>query len=344
MLALNIEDKIFKRMKLNKEKLISYGFIKKDKGYQYSKNFMKNTFRADIYIDLNGNVQGKVYDLDIEEEYTNFRVEDSVGEFVNTVKEEYIEILKDIANHCFEKEYFIYEQSNRIAKLIKETYQVEPEFLWEKFPNYGVFRNVRSQKWFSAIMNIDKSKIIPKEKGEIEILNVKLDDEVSTYLKQKGIYPAYHFSKKSWVSIILDDTLSDTEIMHLINTSYEASNVKGEWIVPANPKYYDVVHAFDDTDTITWKQSNHIQKGDIVYLYVAQPYSAILFKCMAVETDIPYTYQDKNLSITQIMKLKLLKRYNKEEYPFETLKRYGVNAIRGPRSITSKLSKELNKK
>ena len=29
---------------------------------------------------------------------------------------------------------------------------------------------------------------------------------------------------------------------------------------------------------------------------------------------------------------------------FETLKKYGVNAIRGPRSVTSKLSKELNKK
>ena len=344
MLALNIEDKIFKRMKLNKEKLIPYGFIKENEGYHYSKNFMKDTFRADIYIDLNGNVQGKVYDLDIEEEYTNFRVEDSVGEFVNTVKEEYIKILKDIADHCFEKEYFIYKQSNRIAKLIKETYQVEPEFLWEKFPNYGVFRNERSEKWFGIIVNIDKSKIIPEEKGEIEVLNVKLDDEVPTYLKQKGIYPAYHLSKKSWVSIILDDTLSDTEIMQLINTSYEASNVKGEWIVPANPKYYNVVHAFDDTDIITWKQSNHIQKGDTVYLYVAQPYSAILFKCMAVETDIPYDYQDKNLSITQIMKLKLLKRYNKEEYPFETLKKYGVNAIRGTRSVTSKLSKELNKK
>ena len=107
---MNIEEKIFKRMKLNKEKLIPYGFIKEKEGYHYSKKFMKDTFRADIYIDLNGKVQGKVYDLDIEEEYTNFRVEDSIGEFVNTIKEEYIKILKDIAKHCFEKDYFIYEK------------------------------------------------------------------------------------------------------------------------------------------------------------------------------------------------------------------------------------------
>ena len=53
MLALNIEEKIFKRMKLNKEKLIPYGFIKENESYHYSKNFMKDTFKADIYIDLN---------------------------------------------------------------------------------------------------------------------------------------------------------------------------------------------------------------------------------------------------------------------------------------------------
>ena len=115
---MNIEENIFKRMKLNEKKLIAYGFQKENKTYHYSKKFVNDTFRADIYIDLTGNVQGKVYDLDIEEEYTNFRVEDSVGEFVNTVKEEYIKILKDIADSCFEKEYFMYEQSNRITKQI----------------------------------------------------------------------------------------------------------------------------------------------------------------------------------------------------------------------------------
>ncbi len=84
-------------MKLNKEKLISYGF-KKEKGiYKYSKKFMNNSFRADIYINDKGQLQGKVYNLESNEEYTNFRIEDAVGEFVNTVKEEYIEILDDIA-------------------------------------------------------------------------------------------------------------------------------------------------------------------------------------------------------------------------------------------------------
>lgn len=75
-------------------------------------------------------------------------------------------------------------------------------------------------------MNIDKSKLIPEKTGEIEILNVKLDEKVPIYLEQKGIYPSYHLSKKSWVSIILDDTLTDEKIMQLIDISYENSDKK----------------------------------------------------------------------------------------------------------------------
>lgn len=340
---MSIESEVFKRSKFNKEKIIQYGFIKQDKEYKYSKLLLNNTFRADICIDADGNVKGKIIDLELDEEYTNFRVENATGEFVNTIKGEYIMILKDIANNCFEKEYFIFKQSNRITNLIKNKYNVIPEFLWNKFPNYGVFRNVKSNKWFGIIMNIDKSKMIIGQSGEIEVLNIKLDDMVEEYLNQKGIYPSYHLNKKNWVSIILDDTLDDNDIMKLIDISYDISNVSGQWLVPANPKYYDMENAFNKTDTIIWKQSNKIAVGDIVCIYVAEPYSEIMYKCEAIETDIPYDYKDKNLSINKVMKIKLLKRYNKNEFTFKKLNEFGIKSIRGPRSVTKELSKELNK-
>lgn len=340
---MTIEENVFKKYKLRKDKLISYGFKKENEIYKYSKNFMNNTFRADIYIDKLGKVNGKVIEIELDEEYTNFRMVNSVGEFVNTVKDEYINILQDIANNCFEKNEFIFDQSNRITNLINKKYNVFPEFLWSKFPGYGVFRNERSNKWFGIIINIDKSKIVPGESGEIEILNIKLDDEVNKYLNVNGVYPSYHLNKKNWITIILDDTVSDKKVMELIDISYNLSDLKGEWIVPANPKYYDVINAFNDTDTIIWKQSSKILVGDIVYLYVAEPYSAILFKCEAVETNIEYNYKDKNVSMDKVMKIKLLKKYKKDEFTFKKLNEYGIKAIRGPRRVTDKLSKELNK-
>ena len=179
---MNIESEVFKRYIPNNNKLIKYGFKKSNGEYKFSKIFMNNTFRAEIVVDSKGQVTGKVIEIELDEEYTNFRIEGNIGEFVGTVREEYKNILQDIANNCFEKEYFIFEQTNRIAKLINEKYEVCPEFLWEKFPGFGVFRNKRSNKWFGIIMNIDRSKITPKTTGEIEVLNVKLDDDIQNYL------------------------------------------------------------------------------------------------------------------------------------------------------------------
>ena len=326
-----LEDEVFKKRKLNKDKLIPYGFTLENNIYKYSKLIMDDIFRVDITINSKGNIIGKVYDLDGDYEYTNFRLEIVKGDFVNRVKDEYIKVLESIANNCYTEEYFIYKQSNEVSNLIKEKYNVLPEFLWESNPNYGIFRNKSSNKWFGVIMNIDRSKLNLNESGKVEVLNVKLDDLVNTYLNKEGIYPAYHMSKKSWVSITLDNTLSNVKVMNLIDISYDLSNRKKEWIIPANPKYYDIVNSFNDKDTITWRKSHNFMINDIVYIYITEPYAYIMFKCVVISLD------------EDVMMLKLIKRYNDNEFTFERLKSCGVKSVRSPRGITSKLSEELNK-
>ena len=117
-----------------------------------------------------------------------------------------------------------------------------------------------------------------------------------------------------------------------------------EWIIPANPKYFDIVHAFDHTDTINWKQGAGIKKGDTVFMYVAAPVSAVLYKCRVLETDIPYEHKNKYITIRALMKIRLQKRYAQDKYTFETLKaEYGIYAVRGPRSIPNSLSAALKK-
>lgn len=332
---MKIEENIFKKVKIDEEKLIKYGFDKESKGYKYSTKIMNNSFRVDIFVSKKGEVLGKIYDLSLDEEYTNFRIKDVNGEFVNKVKNEYIKLLEEIKRNCFKEEYFVLEQANRITNIIKEKYDIIPEFLWDNFEG-GVFRNKRSSKWFGVIMNFDKSKIIPKENGEVEILNLKLDNDVEKYLKIRGIYPAYHMNKKNWVSIILDDTISDNKILGLIDISFKNSDVIGEWIFPANPKYYDVIDAFEKEDKILWHETKGILKGDIVYIYVVKPYSSIMFKCEVLETDI-----SKNNDKRKIMRIKLLKKYKRDEFNIEKLKKLGVKSVRGPRRITKDLSEEL---
>lgn len=118
-----------------------------------------------------------------------------------------------------------------------------------------------------------------------------------------------------------------------------------EWLIPANPKYYDIEHAFDAADMIDWKQGTGIKTGDTVFMYVAAPVSAILYQCKVTETDIPYKYQDSSLTIQSLMKIKLLKTYKPTEFTFDVLKKeYGIYAVRGTRGVPNSLSAALHKK
>lgn len=340
---MNIEDEIFKRNSIVYDKLISYGFQKNGDKYIISKYIVNDSFRIDIEISDNGIVKGKIIDLSFNEEYTNHRIASQKGEFVHMIREEFERFLIDIRDHCTTKNYFISNQANRISHFIIQTYGDTPEFVWDKFPGYGIFRNPNNNKWYGLIMNIDKSKIDTGNE-EVEILNIKLDEnEINTLLERKGFYKAYHMNKKNWITIILDDTIEDTEIISYIQKSHQFTERVDEWIVPANPKYYDIINCFNDTDTILWKQSNNIKTGDIVYLYVASPYSAILYKCKVLEVNIPYKYKDNNISMSKVMRIKLLTKYDRNKLTFDKLKEYGIKAIRGPRYMPSDLSKEIDK-
>ncbi len=346
---MTIEEELFRKTKIDFNKISKYGF-KKDKSlYKYSKTIMNNTFRVDIEINNDGIVKGKVYDLTFGDEYTNFRIEDSTGSFVGQVRDEFKNVLKDIRKNCFIREDFLYEQSNRITKAIKEKYGDEPEFEWEKFPGYATFRNKDSKKWYGIIMNIDKSKLGENTTGEIEIINIKLEpNEIEYLLKQDGFYPAYHMNKKSWITIILNSTVTDEKIMSLIEKSYSytvtnKNCAKNEWIVPANPEYFDIDKALKENNTIMWKQSTDIKINDIVYIYVGKPFSSIMYKFKVIEVNIPYKYKDENLKIQRAMKIELVTRYEKGKLSFEKLKKFGVNAIRSQRYMPLALSEYINK-
>lgn len=221
---MGIENEVFKKHKLILDNLIPYGFIKENNVYIYSKNFMNNTFKAHITINENAIVNGKVIEIELNEEYTNFRIEGNTGEFVGKVREEYKNILQDIAEHCFKKVYFEFEQTNRICDYIIDRYNSKPEYLWKTTPNFGVFRNNDTGKWIALVQNFDKKYIVPTETGRIEVINLKLDEEVPKYIDNKTIFGYPQKARRNWLRVILDDSLNDDRIIELVDKSYEISN------------------------------------------------------------------------------------------------------------------------
>ena len=234
----------------------------------------------------------------------------------------------------------------KVFKYIKKEYDADPEYLWSRFPGYAVFRHADNKKWFALVADISCEKLGLERDGDVFIINVKVDDPVfmDMLLRQEGYYSAYHMNKKNWITVILDGTVPLKEIYSVIDFSFdttaskkkkEQSRPPKEWIIPANPKYYDIEHAFDNEKEINWKQGNGIKTGDTVFIYVAAPISAIMYKCTVTETNIPYAYHDKKLTISALMKIRLEKRYDREMFSFDILKEeYGIYAIRGPRGDT----------
>ncbi|MBQ7715146.1 MAG: MmcQ/YjbR family DNA-binding protein [Clostridia bacterium] len=244
---------------------------------------------------------------------------------------------------------------DRIIEYQINKYGSRPEYLWKDTPDCAIFRHSENRKWFSLFMTVSYSKF-GLDGDAVDVLNLKTGDPVFTdfIIEEPGIFRAYHMNKREWISVLLDGSVPEDEIYALIDRSFAVTAPKRrkkkirepkEWIVPANPKYFDIVHAFDSTDEIDWKQGAGINRGDTVFVYVGAPVSAILYKCTVTETDIPFNYSDGNLKITSLMKLKLKDRYDPTSFTFERLKNeYGIYAVRGPRGVTYSLSFALNNK
>jgi len=220
---MSIEQEVFKRRRLKKGKPEEYGFVRDGVGCFYSEVFMEGSFRAEVRIEGDGRVTGRVIDVEADGEYLPVRVETHAGAFVGAVREGYRAVLERIADACFEMVPFIYPQTNRIAALIESRYGEKPDYPFSTAPSYGVFRYPANRKWYGLVMDIRRHLLTggdPEESPVIEVINLKAGAERMTeLLAVPGIYPSYHMHRASWVSVLLDGTLPDEQVMELVGVS-----------------------------------------------------------------------------------------------------------------------------
>ena len=124
------------------------------------------------------------------------------------------------------------------------------------------------------------------------------------------------------------------------------------WIIPCNPKYYDIVAAFDNLDVIEWSQSNNTAVGDTVYLYVGDKYQSIMYKCEVIGADLhgnrstdDFKYYKELAKDPEVcyMKLKLVEKYPDGKYPLKELRENGLTSVQGRSKATVQLVKYLTK-
>lgn len=236
-----------------------------------------------------------------------------------------------------------------IFDYVKRSYHIAPDYPFPTAPEYPVLRHSGSRKWFALLMDVPRSRLGLDGEERVDIINLKCSPAMAGSLRsQEGIFPAYHMNRDSWISVLLDGTVSIEDLIPLIDLSFQLtdekkrSEKKQSWLVPANPKYFDLQSALRESPdkTFLWKQSSRVRVGDIVYIYTAAPVSGIQYKCRVVEVDIPWQYRSEQVSMSRVMRLKLLKTYRKP-IGRETLKAHGVTTVRGPRFMPLSLLEAL---
>lgn len=215
---------IFKAYQFNSKKAKEYGFIENQGVWTYSSTILQGDFLMMVTVE-DGDLSFQVYDQETGELYPQVHMESMRGTFVGTVREACLEVLYSIRKACFEVQEFLCPQTKRIMAFVQEKYGNQLEYLWEKSPDTAVLRHEDNQKWYAILMRIPWDRLDKGRDGLVEAVNLK-HDQVADLLSQNGIYPAFHMNKRYWISLPLDDTLTDEKVLELFERSWLLTSKK----------------------------------------------------------------------------------------------------------------------
>ena len=113
-------------------------------------------------------------------------------------------------------------ERQQIFDYVKEKYGTMPEYLWARYPSYAVLRHQDNEKWYGIVMDVTKDKIGLLGTDIVDILDVKCEPMMIDLLRQSpGFLPGYHMNKTNWLSILLNETVPDEQILELLDMSFQ---------------------------------------------------------------------------------------------------------------------------
>lgn len=131
----------------------------------------------------------------------------------------------------------------------------------------------------------------------------------------------------------------------------DPARVEDVWVIPCNPKLYDIVGAFEKLDTIEWSQKNNTSVGDTIYIYVGGEYKAVMYKCEVLETELYGNRSNEDLEFyktlsvkpdVRYMRIRLIEKYDRDTFPLAELREYGLTNVQGRSKVTPQLLSYLS--
>lgn len=215
MKRINIE-----KYKLSEDRLIDFGFQFEENILVFQKNILNDAFRMEIRL-VSTDFEIEIYDLDFNEVYSLFSVDNANGEIVTAIREEVKDVLEKIL--CLES--VIYED---VLRYVKERYNSTTVKPFKTNPDIKALVTTKN-KWYALFLDVEYSKLQKDSlvDSKVKIINLKhLSSEISTVINNRNVFPAYHMNKNHWISVVLDNNIDIEYVKELIELSYNLVNNK----------------------------------------------------------------------------------------------------------------------
>ncbi len=116
----------------------------------------------------------------------------------------------------------------KFEQYLLDTYSGERVYPWHSYPTFAVFRH-SNRKSFAIVMDLQKDKLGLSGNDRIDVVNLKCDPLlIGSLISKEGIFPAYHMNKEHWITVALDGSVPEEELMLLVDLSFEATMPKGK--------------------------------------------------------------------------------------------------------------------
>ena len=213
-------EELFRYKAPNADLLLNNGFVKTENGYRLQQKIMGGDFTLFVTVGADGTVDTELTEAETNEAYVLYKT-NAQGKYIGEVRAAVEAVLADIAATCFKDKIFQFPQTERLIRHVRERYGDEPEYLWKKFPQNAVWRRKDNKKWYGAVLSVEGVKLGLDTEEIVEIVDLRgTPEEIPALLERQHYYPGWHMNKKSWYTVVLDDSVPDDELWERIRQSY----------------------------------------------------------------------------------------------------------------------------
>lgn len=166
---------------------------------------------------VNGKPVPRVMDTEMGEEYRLHAIPGGSNPFSDMVRSEVEEILAKLRE---EETGPAINLEKKVFALAKERFGTEPEYPWAD-SDAAVLRREDTKKWYAVFLNVAGEKLGLTGRGDLRVMNLHADPaRVPELLLKPGHFPAFHMNKRSWVTLLLDGSVSMEDLEEELSESY----------------------------------------------------------------------------------------------------------------------------